>query len=242
MYTSYLKARKRYYDSLIRARWSGEINNEEIDRLSEEFSQEREKINEDEVPLFEVILEYEDTLMNSDEQEFLKQVKEKKGRYYDILLKREEVYKRLIDKERIVLRILELYPELKQAIVKGSLEKPIEVKHPKKAAMLLSYLFIPSYYNEKEVIPADVIRFEVIYKKPKEYIVEQKEKEDFLKKLKELEKLQLKMQLDISLKYIVDDAEIEKIDERLAEIQKKYVELEKQLETYEIYYILESTT
>ncbi|NPA22473.1 MAG: hypothetical protein GXN92_02740, partial [Candidatus Micrarchaeota archaeon] len=238
MYTSYLKARKKYYDSLIRARWSGKVDNEEIDRLSEQFSEERAKINEEDIPLFEVLLEYEDTLLNSDEEEFLKQVKEKRGRYYDLLVKREELYKKLLDKQRIINKILSLYPELKPAIVKGALDQPVEVKNPEKAAKLLAYLGIPVKVEGNKLVPASEPQYEVIYKKPKEYVIPKEKLEEFKKKLEELEKLQLKMQLDISLKYIVGEEEIEKIDKRLAETQKKYVEMEKDLQKHEIYSIL----
>ncbi|MEM2526332.1 MAG: hypothetical protein QXE47_01415, partial [Candidatus Anstonellales archaeon] len=93
-FVNYYRARKRYYSMLIYTKIYSDIkNSQELEMLREEFDNAKRDIQEDELPLFDRILDVEDLLMNCDEESFKKQFESKTGEYYQKLLEREELYR-----------------------------------------------------------------------------------------------------------------------------------------------------
>lgn len=236
-FVEYYRARKKYYSMLIYIKiYSDKKNPEELEELHEQYRKEMEKVEEDQLPLFDRILDIEDMLMNCDEERFKLEFEQKTGKYYEALKEREELYKIIFDKTNII-KLLYGIEKLRPIIIKGKLESSLEIEYPELIEPLLNYIGVKVIAKDNKLEPTQEDIYEIIVSAPYKYLVRKDIKEEVDRILDDIEKVQSKLQLEIALRQIEDpDPDRE---ESFTKNQELYLELRKKLEKYDITYLVE---
>ena len=236
-FVNYYKARKRYYSMLIYIKiYSEKKNVEELNNLSEEFHKQKELVIEDELPLFERILDIEDMLLNCDEEQFKIQFENKLGEYYQALIEREELYKNIFEKTQVI-NILYSIDRIRPILIKGKLDQPYEIENPDILEPLLNYIGINVISNGNQLIPAERNMYEIMISAPYKYLVRLDKKEYVKSILDEIDRIQSKLQLEIALRQIEDPDKDR--EEDFVKNQEYYLELRKKIDKYDLTYLIE---
>ncbi|MEM1971022.1 MAG: hypothetical protein QW336_01975 [Candidatus Anstonellales archaeon] len=236
-FVNYYRARKRYYSMLIYTKIYSDIkNSQELEMLREEFDNAKRDIQEDELPLFDRILDVEDLLMNCDEESFKKQFESKTGEYYQKLLEREELYRAIFDKTKVIATLYSI-EQIKPVVIKGKVGGELEIQHGELLEPLLNYVNIFVKYVDGKLVDTDSNDYDIILSAPYKYIVRKSERENVDRLVHEIEQIQLKLQVEIALRQIEDpDKEREEI---FKENQERYLKLRALLENYDVNNLLD---
>ncbi|MCS7122678.1 MAG: hypothetical protein NZ908_01840 [Candidatus Micrarchaeota archaeon] len=228
----YYRARKRYYSMLIYTRiYSDKKNPAELESLRSEFEKIKEEIDEDQLPLYERILDLEDMLLNCDEEEFKRQFEAKSGKYFSALLKREELYRTIFEKTKVIVTLYSVDP-IRRVIISGSIQEEVRVDHGEYLEPLLNYIDIYSVYIDGKLIGAEDNRYEVILSPPYKYLVRKDDREKVERLIQEIERVQSKLQLEIALRQIEEPDE--KREEDFRANQEYYLKLRSTLDNYDV--------
>jgi hypothetical protein len=224
-------ARKRYYDLLIRAKHYGDISPEYLDEARERY---RTFSNFEEYPFYELILEYEDTLLNAESEKLKEEVDKKSGRYYEIAMKRDQLYDEIIEKSKVIM-FLYRYDKLRNVLKEGQLKDKIELDC--KFCSLLNYINIYCKGNGQYIEPSNESTYMIEYSKPYIYLIPKTEYEDVKGILERIRELHRKIQLEIALRQIEppDEARIQEYNRN----QEEFLKLRNILMKYDLVHIME---
>lgn len=228
----YYRARKRYYSMLIYTRiYADKKNPVELESLRTEFEKTKEGIEEDKLPLYERILDLEDMLLNCDEEEFKRQFEAKSGKYYSALIKREELYRNIFEKTKVIVALYSVEP-IREIVVSGKVDGEIQIDHGEYLEPLLNYVDIYAIYKDGKLINTEENRYEIILSPPYKYLVRKDEREKVEKLIQEIEKIQSKLQLEIALRQIEEPDENR--EEEFRANQENYLKLRSILDNYDV--------